>query len=361
MKTSYRLVAIFPLVAMLFAGCSKEADESADAGTSSDDAAMEEMVVVVASDLLADARSATYPSHAAGSKVMDWAGNMLQDGSNGFVCMPTPEIFARRGVDAPMCLDEVWMAWADAWQNRKPFSTDRLGIAYMLAGDGGASNIDPYAEGPTEDNEWIVEGPHLMLIVPDSSLLANIPTDPAYGGPYVMWRGTEYEHVMVPVKVPRQTAVDGPLGDALSAADSAMQSGVMVMGWDGTELQAGDNGYTCMPTPPQMAVNGRAPMCFDAAWMAWADAWQNKKPFTTDKLGISYMLAGDGGASNIDAYAETASPDNHWVVEGPHMMLIVPDAAMLAGISRDEKSSGPYVMWDGTDYAHVMVPLADRN
>jgi hypothetical protein len=30
----------------------------------------------------------------------------------------------------------------------------------MLAGDNGSSNIDPYAEGPTDDNQWVVEGPH---------------------------------------------------------------------------------------------------------------------------------------------------------------------------------------------------------
>jgi len=29
----------------------------------------------------------------------------------------------------------------------------------MLAGDTGASNIDPYAEKPTFDNQWIAEGP----------------------------------------------------------------------------------------------------------------------------------------------------------------------------------------------------------
>jgi hypothetical protein len=68
----------------------------------------------------------------------------------------------------------------------------------MLAGDEGASNIDPFAEGPTDDNEWVVEGPHLMIIVPPE-LLEGFPTDPDNGGPYVMWKGTPYAHLMVPV------------------------------------------------------------------------------------------------------------------------------------------------------------------
>ncbi len=97
-----------------------------------------------------------------------------------------------------MCLDEPWMAWADSWMNKKPFLADKVGTGYMLAGDGGASNIDPFAEGPTDDNEWVVSGPHLMTIVPDPAALEGIPTDPTYGGPFVMWKGTDYAHIMVP-------------------------------------------------------------------------------------------------------------------------------------------------------------------
>ncbi len=41
-------------------------------------------------------------------------------------------------------------------------------------------------------------------------------------------------------------------------------------------------------------------------------------------------------------------------------MLVAPDAAMLEGMTRDPAAGGPYVMWDGTPYAHVMIPIADR-
>jgi hypothetical protein len=98
-----------------------------------------------------------------------------------------------------MCFDEAWQAWGDAWMNKKPFTTNRLGISYMLAGDEGASNIDPYAEGPSDENEWVVEGPHLMLIAPEPSMLSGISLHQGEGGPYVMWNGTPYAHVMVPV------------------------------------------------------------------------------------------------------------------------------------------------------------------
>jgi hypothetical protein len=98
-----------------------------------------------------------------------------------------------------MCLDHAWMVWGDAWKNKKPFTPAGTGIAYMLAGDTGASNVDPYAQAATPDNQWIVEGPHIMLLLPDPALLDTYPTDPHNGGPYVMWKGTPYAHLMVPV------------------------------------------------------------------------------------------------------------------------------------------------------------------
>jgi hypothetical protein len=146
-------------------------------------------------DLLKDALSAAWPGMAENATVVDWEGNVLREGSNGYTCLPTPPQLT---VAAPMCMDTEWMKWADAWQNKKDYAAESLGISYMLAGDGGASNIDPYAEGPTEDNEWIREGAHLMILAP-AALLEAYPTDPQNGGPYVMWKGTPYAHLMVPV------------------------------------------------------------------------------------------------------------------------------------------------------------------
>jgi hypothetical protein len=146
-------------------------------------------------DLLKDALKAAWPGMVENATVVDWEGNVLQEGSNRYTCLPTPPQLT---IDSPMCMDSEWMRWADAWQNKKEFAATALGISYMLAGDGGASNIDPYAEGPTDDNEWIREGAHLMIIAPPE-LLEAFPTDPYNGGPYVMWKGTPYAHLMVPI------------------------------------------------------------------------------------------------------------------------------------------------------------------
>jgi len=115
----------------------------------------------------------------------------LRAGTNGWVC------YAR--VDAPMCLDKEWQKWAEAWMGKSEPKIERTGISYMLRGDQGASNIDPYATGPAADNQWVVSPPHIMVLYQDPKMLDAYPTDPKSGGPWVMWKGTPYAHVMVPI------------------------------------------------------------------------------------------------------------------------------------------------------------------
>jgi hypothetical protein len=62
----------------------------------------------------------------------------LRKGTNGYTCMVA-------GLD-PMCGDQNAMAWFDAYMNKKDPPKDKVGFVYMLAGDHGASNTDPYAE-----------------------------------------------------------------------------------------------------------------------------------------------------------------------------------------------------------------------
>jgi hypothetical protein len=37
-------------------------------------------------------------------------------------------------------------------------------------------------------------------------------------------------------------------------------------------------------------------------------------------------------------------------------MVLVPDLRLLDGVSTDPNNGGPFVMWKGTPYAHIMVP-----
>jgi hypothetical protein len=149
--------------------------------------------------LIREALSAAPPAVASTATVTTMDNKVLKQGSGTYTCFPTPADELAKGQHEPMCLDKVWIGWADAWMNKKPFKAERSGIAYMLAGDTGASNIDPYATAATADNQWVVEGPHIMVLLPDPAQLEAFPTDPNKGGPYVMWKGTPYAHLMVPV------------------------------------------------------------------------------------------------------------------------------------------------------------------
>jgi len=148
--------------------------------------------------------------------------------------------------------------------------------------------------------------------------------------------------------------------EALSAAPPEVAKTATVKNWDGTVLKPGTGAYTCYPTPDSRKKRGNMSMCLDKTGAAWHDAWMNKKPFKANEVSIVYMLAGDVGSSNTDPYAEAPTSNNQWVEPGPHTMIIVPNPAELEGISSDPYSGGPFVLWKGTPYVHIMVPVGKR-
>jgi len=132
---------------------------------------------------------------------MEESGEMrtLREGTNGFWCMPDSP--ATPGPD-PMCGDANSMEWAMAWIGKKEPPEGKVGFMYMLTGgDTAASNTDPFATKPEEGNNWIETGPHVM-IVNAMDMMQGYPTspDPDTSQPYVMWAGTPYAHLMIPVE-----------------------------------------------------------------------------------------------------------------------------------------------------------------
>lgn len=143
---------------------------------------------------LIDRARAAAPSMVSADATVIYRGKTLAEGSNGWVCMPE----TLPDDDAPICNDATWMAMLNAVGTKAPFEADSIGISYMLQGDGGVSNSDPYHADPMHAHDFIKEGPHLMLIVP-KAMLTGITSDPHAGGPYVMWGDTPYAHIMIPV------------------------------------------------------------------------------------------------------------------------------------------------------------------
>lgn len=208
-----RSTAVVVTVVIVLAGCVVGAQQAAPAAQPQ--AAKAKMS---AQAKIQQAMRAAPPDVAKNATIMDWpekeGGQMkqLRAGTNGWMCMPsTPSQFGAAAGEDPMCLDKVFSDFLDAWTNKKEPKATGVGMGYMLRGDKGGSNTDPFATGPTSTNEWTVSGPHIMVVVPNPSQLDVYSADPHNGGPWVMWKGTKYAHLMVPVApMPKAKAAAAP-------------------------------------------------------------------------------------------------------------------------------------------------------
>jgi hypothetical protein len=199
MKTISVLLLAGSMIAV--GACNKAATTSENNTTSDNSAAAENSSSAASTDPVKSAESAAPASiaHNASIVTMDANGNAttVRKGTNGWTCIPDSP--ATPGPD-PMCADANAMKWADAWIHHKPAPEGAVGIMYMLEGGTDASNTDPYATKPTAENDWIKTGPHLM-VVGSKEVLTGYPSGakPDTSAPYVMWAGTPYAHLMIPI------------------------------------------------------------------------------------------------------------------------------------------------------------------
>jgi len=117
-------------------------------------------------------------------------------------------------------------------------------------------------------------------------------------------------------------------------------------------LQTGTNGYTCLIGPDG------TPLCADENGMAWWKAVGSKSD-PPNGIGFIYMSAGDTGTSNNDPDRRAAHL--HWVQTGPHLMIVGPMVREMPGYPRSADvpdPTQPYVMFPGTPYEHLMLPVA---
>jgi hypothetical protein len=149
-------------------------------------------------ELLAKLKDAAPPHVLDGATILNMGSDgkmkVVREGHNGWTCMDPG--------GAPMCADKAAMEWAQAWQEKGP-APQKLGFIYMLNGDNGASNTDPYAAKELPDNNWVKTGSHVMIVGAEAkAMMQGYPRDAKAdpSKPYVMWPGTPYEHLMLPVK-----------------------------------------------------------------------------------------------------------------------------------------------------------------
>jgi hypothetical protein len=177
MKVNSKILIVLSSVAVFTTSCPLSAGDDLDAR-------------------VAQARSAA-PSSISDDATIVVDGEVVVEGSNGWTCMPD----LMPGDGAPVCLDEVWSEMVAALGAQQPYEATKIGVSYMLPGDpdgSGVSNSDPYHPNHSEADDYVETPPHLMILVPRSAL-EGVTDDPSSGGPYVMWKDTDYAHLMVPV------------------------------------------------------------------------------------------------------------------------------------------------------------------
>ena len=153
-----------------------------------------------------------------------------------------------------------------------------------------------------------------------------------------------------------------------SAAPSFIASKCTVVDVDGTILRQGTNGWTAMAANPRGMAdpeNGwkdpheAMPMVMDAQAMKWAMAFMSGKKPELDHDGWMYMLHGDMGEDNTKqlVFKKEDAAEGHWIESGPHLMLMPKDPSSLKGQTTDFNSGSPYIMFEGTGYDHIMIPV----
>jgi hypothetical protein len=187
-------------LSLALCGCNKDSQDAGQASANTD-SAKPTAASTNHDDPVASAMSAAPEAIAKGATIVqaqaDGSMKTLREGSNGWTCMPDSP--ATPGPD-PMCMDASAAKWAQAWIGHKAPPSGTVGLIYMLEGGTDASNTDPYADKPTAQNEWVNTGPHIM-VVGSKDVLGSYPSGakPETAAPYVMWAGTPYAHLMIPV------------------------------------------------------------------------------------------------------------------------------------------------------------------
>jgi len=148
---------------------------------------------------------------------------------------------------------------------------------------------------------------------------------------------------------------------ALSAAPTDIGTNATVMDWPAKEgaelsvLRKGGEVWTCLPDHP--GTPGNDPMCFDRPAMEWAQAWMTKQQPHLKQPGLGYMLQGGSDASNTDPFATKPADGESWVNSPPHIMVFPSGELDMKMYGTEHVHGAPWVMFGGTPYAHLMIPV----
>ncbi len=125
----------------------------------------------------------------------------LRHGDNGWTCMPPGH---GDPLPRPACFDSNGMAFVDALVTGRAPDPDKPGYSYMLQGGSAWSNLDPEASKlPRGQRDYIRIPPHFMILGSKIANASGLPlreANPDTTRPFVMFGGTRYAILIIPVK-----------------------------------------------------------------------------------------------------------------------------------------------------------------
>jgi len=151
-----------------------------------------------------------------------------------------------------------------------------------------------------------------------------------------------------------------------SAAPAFIGNSATIIGTSGKVLRSGSNGWTCQSGNPRpIPENGwkdaheAMAVCHDDEGMKWMMGYMSGTKPNMERDSYMWMLNGDMGEDNTTAgvFNKKDSAPGQWIESGPHLMLMPKDPSSLDNFSTDFTTGAPYVMFAGTDYAHLMIPV----
>jgi hypothetical protein len=321
---------------------------------------------------IANAMSGGPAALAREATIVDWPAEMggewivLREGSNGWTCFTDDAGVAyATPVNDPMCFDEMFVEWFNALMAGREPNITRPGIAYVYPGGISADNDDPFAAAPPAGKGFEFAPPHLGLLFPGGLGPDDFASDMHMGMPFIMYTETPYEHLMVPIVTSSLAPVDPAdhIANAMSAGPLEIAQDATILDWptepggEWAVLREGTNGWTCLTDDARFAypTPTNDPMCLDETFTAWFMAYMAGEEPEITRPGIGYMFQGGSAPDNDDPYVMTP-PDGEWQKEPPHVMVVYPEPLDPA-MSHDPASGGPYVMYAGTPYEHLMIPV----
>ena len=202
-RIAARLVAALYLAISLAAtGCRAQAERGAKGADSSSNTSARTQPQGDAA-LIDNALSGAPPEIARSATVVvrrDGSMRTLREGTNGWTCFPDNPALPG---NMPMCVDRETQEWLQAFRSLRPPTPNRpMGISYMMQGSWFPSAEDPNV-APAPGMQGISTGPMLMIVNATPAMLAGYPKSAANtSAPFVMYAGTPYEHLMIPVGRP---------------------------------------------------------------------------------------------------------------------------------------------------------------